>query len=187
MSDATVLGQLGLVFLKLSLIAIGGSNAALTAYQDEVVGHYHWMSHEVFLQLFATAQLAPGPNVIVVTLIGWKVAGLAGAIVATVAMLLPACALAFAAGRLSGRFVASPRYRLAQDALVPLAIGLILASGVNLAAAQMSHAVTWPIVAASAAFVFRLRANPVWTLVLGALVALAAQYAGLVDFGVAPG
>ena len=74
MSESMLLWQLCLTFLKMSLIAIGGSDAALSAYQHEAVDHYHWISNETFSQLYATAQLAPGPNITVVTLIGWNVA-----------------------------------------------------------------------------------------------------------------
>jgi chromate transporter len=180
MNNPDVLGQLSLVFLKMSLIAIGGSNAALTAYQYEVVDHYHWMTNETFAQLFATAQLAPGPNVTVVTLIGWQVAGLLGAIVATLSMLIPACLLAFIVGRVSSRFIDTAQYRVAQAALVPLAIGLLLSSGLNLAAIHVANWLALSIVAGCAAFVFYIKANPIWAILLGALAASLASIAGVV-------
>jgi len=182
MIDPIILGRLSLVFSKMSLMAIGGSNAVLTAYQYEVVDHYHWMTNETFNQLFALAQLAPGPNVMVVTLIGWYVAGLLGAIVATLSMLAPACLLALLVGRLANRFIGTNQYRLLQNALIPLAIGLALASGLNLASTQMSNWIILPIIAGSTAFIFYLKANSIWSLLIGALVVLTAHYSGLMSF-----
>lgn len=175
MTDPLILGQLCLVFTKMSLIAIGGSNAALTAYQEEVVSHYHWMTSETFAQLFATAQMAPGPNVTVVTLIGWQVAGLLGAIIATLSMLIPACLLAYFVGKVANHLVGTPQFEIIQNALIPVAIGLILASGLNLATIQANHRVALLIVAGSAAFIYRLKLNPIWALLLGAVIALLAQ------------
>lgn len=182
MSDPIVLWQLCLTFLKMSLIAIGGSNAVLTAYQDEVVGHYHWMTNETFAQLFATAQLAPGPNVIVVTLIGWQVAGLLGAIVATLSILIPASLLAFVVGRLANRFMGTKQYYLIQNSLIPLAIGLLLASGLNLASTQLSDWIVAPIILGATAFIFYIKANPVWALLLGAVITLLSQSLGVINF-----
>lgn len=181
MSDPIVLWQLCLTFAKMSLIAIGGSNAALSAYQFEVVDRFHWMTPETFAQLFATAQLAPGPNVTIVTLIGWQVAGLLGAIVATLSMLIPACLLAFVAGRLINHFIDSKQYQIIQNALIPLAIGLIISSGMNLAAIQIKDWIALPIITGSAVFICRVKANPAWVLLIGALAALLAYYSGLTN------
>ncbi len=182
MSDPVVLGQLCITFLKMSLIAIGGSNAALTAYKYEVVDHYHWMSNDTFAELFATAQLAPGPNVILVTLIGWQVAGLTGAVVSTLSMLMPACVLALIAGRLANRFIGTFQYWLIQNSLIPLAVALILASGINLSAIQISNWIALPIIMCSAAFTFYLKANPLWSLLIGASVTLIGQYSDVLYF-----
>src|SRR5437773_2724873 len=71
----------------------------------------HRMSDRQFADLFAIAQVTPGPNVIVVTLIGFHVAGLAGALVATLAMCGPTCVFAFFIGRIWDRFKEA-RWRL---------------------------------------------------------------------------
>ena len=156
----------------MSLIAIGGSDAALSAYQYEAVDHYHWMTNETFSQLYATAQLAPGPNITVVTLIGWNVAGIWGAVVATLSMLVPDCVLAYMIGKWASRFIESPQYQLIQSALVPLAIGLFLASGLNLASRQVGHAITLPIIVGAATYIYYLKASPIWALLIGAFIAL---------------
>lgn len=172
MSESMLLWQLCLTFLKMSLIAIGGSDAALSAYQYEAVDHYHWMSNKTFSQLYATAQLAPGPNITVVTLIGWNVAGIWGAVVATLSMLVPDCVLAYIVGKWAGRFTETPQYRLVQGALVPLAIGLFLASGLNLASRQLGHTIALPIIVAGAIYIYLFRSNPIGASLTGALISM---------------
>ena len=154
------------------MIAIGGSDAALSAYQYEAVDHYHWMSNETFSQLYATAQLAPGPNITVVTLIGWNVAGIWGAVVATLSMLVPDCVLAYIVGTWASRLIETPQYRLIQSALVPLAIGLFLASGLNLAERQLGHTIALPIIVGAATYIYYLKVSPIWALLIGAFIAL---------------
>ncbi|HCK29691.1 MAG TPA: chromate transporter, partial [Acinetobacter ursingii] len=70
-----VLMTLALVFTQLSVLAFGGGNAILPEMQHQVVNIHHWMSAEQFSSLFAMAQAAPGPNMMIVPLIGWHVAG----------------------------------------------------------------------------------------------------------------
>ena len=90
MNEPSVLGQLARSFAMISLIAIGGINAVLPALREVVVDSMRWMDDATFMQLFAVTQITPGPNVVIVSLVGWQVAGFAGLLVATLAMLLPA-------------------------------------------------------------------------------------------------
>jgi hypothetical protein len=78
-------------FAMLSLFAIGGANAAIPEMHRLVVETHRWMTDQQFSDLFAISQITPGPNVIITTLIGYQVAGFAGALVATVAMCGPTC------------------------------------------------------------------------------------------------
>jgi Chromate transporter len=76
-------------FALLSLFAVGGANAAVPEMHRIAVEVHHWMTEKQFADTFAIAQLSPGPNVLIVTLIGYAVAGIAGALAATVAMCVP--------------------------------------------------------------------------------------------------
>jgi len=95
MKLADTLWALAIQFGTLSLMAFGGANAVLPEAHRQSVTLHHWMSDQDFAALFAIAQAAPGPNFQVCTLIGWKAAGLAGALVATAAMCAPSCLLTF--------------------------------------------------------------------------------------------
>ena len=73
---------LATTFLVLSLFAVGGALSALPEMHRIAVEAQHWMTSSEFADMVAIAQLSPGPNVLVVTLIGYHVAGIAGAVVA---------------------------------------------------------------------------------------------------------
>ena len=91
------------------------------------------MTDKQFADMFAISQLSPGPNVLIVTLIGYSVAGVAGALVATFAMCGPTAVLAYYVSRLLARSSHSRWPAIIQAALVPLSIGLMGASGLILA------------------------------------------------------
>ncbi len=179
MMETSILGQLARTFSMISLIAIGGMNAVLPALRHEVVDVLHWMDNEKFMQLFAVTQITPGPNVVIVSLVGWEIAGLAGLLVATLSMLLPACLLAFMVGRIANQVAGTSGFRLAQDALVPVAVGLILAGGLDLAHAAYRGWMTPILVGANVAFILFTKYNPVWALMTSALIAVGAHYSGI--------
>ena len=92
------------------------------------------MSEAEFANAFVLAQVVPGPNILVVSLIGWHVAGVPGALLAVVAMCGPSSVLALAVARaLRSPRAARWRYRI-QTGLGPLTIGLMLSSGLVLGA-----------------------------------------------------
>ena len=116
------------LFSVLSLLAVGGANAAIPEMHRVAVDVMHWMSNKQFADMFAISQLSPGPNVIIVALIGFHVAGLSGAAVAITAMVVPTCVLAYFVARTWDRFK-DARWRIAvQAGLVQVSLGLIGAS-----------------------------------------------------------
>ena len=174
---APSLTALFLRFCLFSLMAVGGATALIPEMHRQVVDLHGWMSTADFTALFAIAQAAPGPNVIFVSLIGWKLAGIPGALVCTLGMCLPAAVLAFAVGRIWDRFQHSPWRKAIERGLAPLTIGLVLGSGCLLAKATSTHWQLGLVAAASAGLSFRSGRNPLWWLagaaLLGALGLLA--------------
>jgi len=83
----------------MSLFAVGGANAAIPEMHRIAVEVRHWMTDREFADIYAISQLSPGPNVLIVTLIGYSVAGLGGALAATLAMCVPTAALAYVVSR----------------------------------------------------------------------------------------
>ena len=120
-------------FGLMSLFAVGGANAAIPEMHRIAVDVHHWLTDKQFADVFAISQLSPGPNVLIVTLIGYTVAGIGGALVATLAMCVPTALLAYCVSRLLKRSSHAPWPAIVQAALVPLSIGLMGASGLILA------------------------------------------------------
>jgi chromate transporter len=174
--NSSLLWQLATTFAALSLVAIGGANSVVPELHRQVVTVQGWMSDGTFAHLFAIAQAAPGPNVLVVSLIGWHLAGWSGLAVATLAMCVPSCLLTFSFSRIRARLVGALWLKLLQAALVPIAIGLMAASGLVMARAADSNLLQVALSAGTALMVYFTRRNPLWALGAGALCGLAAYY-----------
>ena len=160
--NANPLTALAGYFALLSLFAVGGANAAIPEMHRVAVDVMHWMSDRQFADMFAIAQVSPGPNVIIVALIGFHVAGIAGAAVATTAMCGPTCLLAFFVSRVWDRFKDAPWRIAIQAGMVPLSLGLIGASAFVLARTADHNVYAGLITAATAAVAFFTRINPLW-------------------------
>jgi chromate transporter len=160
-------------FALMSLFAIGGANSAVPEMQRVAVEVERWMTDRQFTDIFAIAQVTPGPNVIIVTLIGYHVAGLLGALVATLAMCGPTCLFAFYVGHAWERFKDAPWRAAVQAGLLPISIGLIAASAfvVTWVAAHNFVAVAVTLVTAIVTYTTRL--NPLWIFAAAALLGLA--------------
>jgi chromate transporter len=171
--DLAVLAELAWRCAALSLVAIGGINAILPEVHRAVVDVEHWMTSAQFAELFALAQLAPGPNAMVIALIGWQVAGVPGAFVATLAICGPSSLLCYVALHWWERLRHWPRRAAVQRALAPVAIGLILASGYTLARGADRTLVAAAITICAGVAVAFTRINPVWVLAVAAIVGAA--------------
>ena len=106
--DWRTLLALVFVFAPLSLLSIGGGASLLAEIEHQAVGVHHWTTQRQFADLFAISRAAPGPGTMLSALIGWKVAGWAGALTATVALYLPSSLLVYGAARMWGRWRGSP-------------------------------------------------------------------------------
>ena len=162
--------NLVLWFSLLSLLSIGGISSIMPEFQRVVVETNQWVTRAEFTQLFAVSQAAPGPNVLIASLIGWHVHGLAGAIVALAAMTGPASVLAWYVSGVWDRFKDAPWRATIQRALLPVTVGLVLAGGYVLGT---PHGLDWQsalIASASAATLFFTRHNPLWILASGGLL-----------------
>src|SRR6202142_2700890 len=92
------------VFAPLSLLSFGGSNSVIADIAHQSVAVQHWTSEREFADLFALSRAAPGPGSMLAALIGWKLAGLTGALVATVSFYGPAALLVYLAAKIWGRW-----------------------------------------------------------------------------------
>jgi chromate transporter len=136
MSPETLLRIL-LLFSSLSLLSIGGGNTVLPEMHTKSVLDYHWLTDNQFADVFAISQAAPGPSILIVTLIGYKAGlsaggelmGILGALLATVAVMMPAGLLVFFVVQFWERAKESNVGRAIEKGFAPLTVGLVLASG----------------------------------------------------------
>lgn len=158
----------------LSFAAVGGGLAMLMPeLQRFMVIEHGWLTNEEFIAAFTIGQAAPGPNFVYITLIGWRLAGFLGALLATFAMLVPPMLVVYGILRF-GEVRVGPRFQKAmREGLAPVSAGLMLAFGWVLC----SHVdVNWRatlVTAITVAVVLHTRINPVWLVAAGAVLGLA--------------
>lgn len=180
MNDASPILKLAMTFGAMSLVSVGGAPAMMPEIHRLSVEVNPWLTNADFARDFALSQTAPGPNLMMISLVGWRVAGLAGLLAATIATILPSSIIAWMVGRLYTRFSGQAWFPIVRSALPPLVLGLIVASGVVTARAAVSSSFGFVIVAMSATFVAFTRRNPLYAVAGGAAIGLMAGRLGII-------
>ncbi|QRM20590.1 chromate transporter [Dechloromonas sp. TW-R-39-2] len=160
--------ELFLEFALLSCVAFGGATALLPEMRRVVVENHHWLDDATFTHLYAIAQAAPGPNVLVVTLIGWEIAGLAGALAATLAMCLPMSILIYLLIDRWEGFAGARWQKAISLGVAPLAVGLIFSGATLIAQAAGFGWAAWGLVMLTVVANLRLKLHPLWFIAAGA-------------------
>lgn len=169
------LTELALRFALLSVVAFGGANAMLPELHRIVVEQNHWLTDATFTELFAIAQAAPGPNILVVSLIGLQLAGIPGFLVVTAAFCVPPSVLMYGFYRWWLIHADSVWHTRVQAVIGPLAAGLVLAGGGLIAATASTASSSWATLAMTAATIpvfLMLPWNPLWWIAIGAALGL---------------
>jgi chromate transporter len=168
----SVVGELFLEFALLSFVAFGGATALLPEMHRVVVDNHQWLDNTTFTHLYAIAQAAPGPNVLVVTLIGWEVAGLAGALAATLAMCLPMSIVIYLLIDRWEGFAGKRWQKAISLGVAPLAVGLIFSGATLIAQAAEFGWAAWALVAVVVVVNLRTKLHPLWLIAAGAALGL---------------
>lgn len=168
-----VLLSLALLFTELSLLAFGGGNTILPEMQRAVVDIHHWMSAQEFSALFALAQAAPGPNMMIVPLIGWQVAGWSGLLVSSLAKFGPSSIVTIIVMGGWKRYKDKPWRQVIQRGLVPVTVGLVVSSGLLIAKASATTMTLAGVIALCTLMALNKRIHPLWVLAVGALLGMA--------------
>lgn len=169
----SVLIELFVSFFLVAFVSFGGATAVIPELYRIAVTEHAWMDAQTFTELFAIAQAAPGPNVLIVTLIGQHTAGWQGAVAATVGMCLP---MSLLVGLLFKHWDRLQHWRgrtALQLGVAPLAVGLVLASGTLIARSAEPGWVGVALVALTVGLNLRTRLHPLWLILLGALLGVA--------------
>lgn len=137
----TQLLKLGLVFAMLGILAVGGGTAVLPEMQHATV-HWFGLTDKQFRDIYSLGQVAPGPNMMMVLVIGYRMMGALGAAIVGITFFLPDCILTLFANRLWMRFEGSPWRLAVQRGMAPVAIGLMCAGTYAIAKLTIVGAVT---------------------------------------------
>jgi chromate transporter len=153
-----------------SLLAVGGMNATLADMQRYAVDTRHWVTAQQFVTFFSITQAAPGPNGMAVALIGFQAAGLAGALVTTVAKIVPSALVAYFVSdwveqRNHSRIVTAIRRGLA-----PVTVGLLASAAYVFARETDVNVIRVLATLVTVVVVSRTRVNPIWLVMLGGLL-----------------
>lgn len=162
--------DLALTFGRLSLLAVGGVNSTLPEMSRIVVNAKHWITPSQFSQFYAIGNVAPGPNLLIVTVIGAHLAGLLGGLVATIAMMLPAGIIAALVAVFFNKHKDSKKLHILQLSLLPLSAGLVLAAASLLARQSDTSWIAALLTLTAAALTWRTKVHPLWLLGGGALI-----------------
>ncbi len=177
-----ILWQLFVSYLKIGFFGFGGGYAMLSLIQHEVVVRHAWVSASQFSDIVAISQMTPGPIAInSATYVGYTVAGVWGAIVATVAVCLPALTLMMLVTKFFLKLKDNRLLAGAMAGMKPVVIGMIGAAALMLMfpadsdGANFIDAWSWIIFAGVFAASIK-RVNPILLIVLSAAAGVAIYY-----------
>jgi chromate transporter len=149
--------QVFFLFAKLGLLSFGGGTAILLEMQREAVGR-GWLTEAQFVEAYAIGQMTPGPGTLFVVPIGYQAAGVAGAVAAALGFFVPTGAIALAAILAWSKLRHSPWPSAVRDALLPVAIGLSLASAYSMGRTGLTEPGTMLVAAGSLLLLWRTTA-----------------------------
>jgi chromate transporter len=161
--------QLGLTFLKFGMVFFGGGFVLIPVLHRTLVENLHWLSSQEFLDGIALSNLTPGPVAVLSTFAGYKVLGLAGAMVATVGLFLPGFALMCILCRQYEKMKGGAKTQDFLAGIAPAVIGLIFSAAVMLSREAIVSWHAWALAAISLLLLIRWRLHPVVVLAVGAL------------------
>ena len=163
--------RLTLYLAMMASLSFGGVPPVLPDIRHFTVAANGWLTDQDFSNFFALAQTIPGPNMILMmALIGWKVAGIPGALAAAGATSVPPCAMYFVGYRLWDRFRDAAWQRIARASLAPLTFGLVIGGGTVMAKAVDESWAAIGISAAAATFLLTTRLSPMWMIGAAAML-----------------
>jgi chromate transporter len=170
------LGALASVFLRAGALTFGGGYVIVPMLEAELVQGRHWLTAQAFVDAMTLGQVTPGPVVITSTFVGYTIGGLAGALLATVAVFLPAFVLVLFVSISLDRFRSSPGIQAFLRGIQPAVVGLMVAATATLVRHGVHDAPAVGVALLSFFLLWRLRVNPLWV-VLGAGLLGVAQVA----------
>lgn len=182
--------QLFISFLQVGMFSFGGGYAAMPLIQGQVVTLHQWLSMAEFTDLITISQMTPGPIAVnSATFVGIKIAGIPGAIVATLGCILPSCMIVTLLAKLYIKYRNMALLQGVLGSLRPAVVAMIASAGISIlvnafwgSAATISFQETkWSLVVIFGICLFLLQKmqwNPIGVMVLAGVMKLAVSFAG---------
>jgi chromate transporter len=157
------------VFAYLSILTVGGGMAAFPEMKILTVEVHKWLTFPQLIHLYSVGQMAPGPNMMMILVIGQWAGGMLGAVAVLIAFFGPTALLAFVVARLWKKLEKWPWRTSIQQGLAPVSIGLLLAGCFTMARGAISGLETAAIAVGVLLILQRYKVNPA-LLVVGSAV-----------------
>jgi chromate transporter len=152
-----VIWQLAMVFLRVGSVTFGGGFVMIPQIETDVVNVHRWLTKQDFADGVVFGQITPGPVLITATYVGYKVASLSGAIVATVAAFLPSFLMTLIAGASLNRFRTNHQVQAFLAGVAPAVVGMLIAAAVSMGRSGLHSTLSFGV--ATLAFLMMLRAK----------------------------
>lgn len=177
-------------FLQIGLFSFGGGYAAMPLIQGQVVTDHGWLSMTEFTDLITISQMTPGPIAInSATFVGIKIAGIPGALVATIGCILPSCIIVTLVAKLYLKYRNMAVLQGLLNSLRPAVVAMIASAGISILitafwgneAAVILSQTNWVMVLIFAGCIVLLqkfRMNPIWVMILAGVVNTAVSLIG---------
>jgi chromate transporter len=172
--DAAQLGRLFLTFLKVGAVLYGSGYVLLAFLQEDLVDRLGWLTQDQLLDAISIGQVTPGPLFSTATFVGYVVAGLPGAVLATIGIFLPSFVLVGMLTRLVDKLRARAWSGAFLDGVNAASVALMAGVTVILARDAVVDLLTAALAVVTALLLWRTRVNSAWLIAGGAIVGIVA-------------
>jgi chromate transporter len=152
------------VFLRIGSITFGGGFAMIPLMESEAVDNHHWLTHQEFADATALGQITPGPVLISATFIGYRVAGVLGALLATISIFLPSFMMTIVAGSSLRRFSGNRVVQSFLAGVTPAVVGLLVAAAISIGRAGIHTFIGIFLALLAGVVLIRWRPNAFWVI-----------------------
>ncbi len=157
--------SLSFIFLRIGAVTFGGGFVMIPEIENEVVSSHHWLTHQEFADAAALGQITPGPVLIMATFVGYRVAGILGALFSTLCVFLPSFLMTITAGSSFRRFRANRQMQAFLGGVAPAVTGLLAAAAWSIARAGIHTIIGASMAVIILVILLRWRPNIFWVLI----------------------
>jgi Chromate transport protein ChrA len=152
------------IFLRIGAVTFGGGFVMIPEIENEVVNSHQWLTHQEFADATALGQITPGPVLIMATFVGYRVAGIFGALLSTLCVFLPSFLMTIAAGSSFRRFRANRQMQAFLRGVAPAVTGLLVAAAWSVARSGIHTIIGATMAVVILVILLRYRPNAFWVL-----------------------